>query len=234
MAAVKPMITVRGLYKEYDGRRVLENINLTVGRGETLGIVGPNGIGKTTLLRIIAGIEKPSRGEVKVNGRVGLVPQDDLLLPWKTLEDNIILGLVLHGVSRGVIEEKVKAVSRLLELGEHLHKYPKEASGGTRRKAAVARALVMDSDVLLLDEPYVGLDVKTTQSLAGVLNRLRDRGVTLVIVSHQLWELASNADRIVFMNGPPGRVDGEIDLRGLSQEERISRLLSETRRYTVG
>ncbi len=230
---MNPTISVRGLYKDYDGRRVLENINLTVGRGETLGIVGPNGIGKTTLLRIIAGIEKPSRGEVKVNGRVGLVPQDDLLLPWKTLKDNISLGLVLHGASREVIEEKVKSVSSLLELGGHLHKYPKEASGGTRRKAAVARALVMDSDVLLLDEPYVGLDVKTTQSLAGVLNRLRDRGVTLVIVSHQLWELASNADRIVFMNGPPGRVDGEIDLRGLSQEERISRLLAETRRYTV-
>ncbi len=230
---MKPTITVRGLYKDYDGRRVLENINLTVGRGETLGIVGPNGIGKTTLLRIIAGIEKPSRGEVLVNGRVGLVPQDDLLLPWKTLKDNIILGLVLHGASRVVIEEKVENVSRLLELGGHLHKYPKEASGGTRRKAAVARALVMDNDVLLLDEPYVGLDVKTTQSLASVLNRLRDRGVTLVIVSHQLWELAFNADRIVFMNGPPGRVDGEIDLRGLSQEERIGRLLAETKRYTV-
>jgi NitT/TauT family transport system ATP-binding protein len=231
---VKTSIVVQGLYKDYGGRTVLENISFTVERGETLGIVGPNGIGKTTLLRIIAGIEEPSRGKVTVNGRVGLVPQDDLLLPWKTIKDNISLGLMLHSTPRRIIEEKVKNVSSLLELDEHLHKYPKEASGGTRRKAAIARALVMDTDVLLLDEPYVGLDVKTIQSLSGVLNRLKERGVTLVIVSHQLWELASNADRIVFMNGPPGRVDGEIDLRGLSQEERVSRLLEETQRYTRG
>ncbi|MCE4606768.1 MAG: ATP-binding cassette domain-containing protein [Desulfurococcales archaeon] len=225
-------IVVRGLYKEYNSQTILDNVNLEVEKGETLGIVGPNGIGKTTLLRIIAGIEHPTRGEVNVRGKVGLVPQDDLLLPWKTIKDNIILGLILHNTPRGIIEEKLRRVASLLELEEHLSKYPKNASGGTRRKAAISRALVMDTDILLLDEPYAGLDLKITQSLAGVLNRLKERGVTLVIVSHKLWELASNADRIIFMNGPPGRVDGEIDLRGLSEEERIARLLGEARRYT--
>ncbi|MCE4614398.1 MAG: ATP-binding cassette domain-containing protein [Desulfurococcales archaeon] len=225
-------VIVNQLYKNVNGKRILEDISLTAVKGEILGIVGPNGIGKTTLLRVLAGIEKPTRGAVVIEGKVGLVPQDDLLLPWKTLYDNIAIGLQFKHIPGDVIRKKIRNVADLLDLYDHLNKYPKEASGGTRRKTAIARALVLDSDILLLDEPYAGLDVSTVQNLGDVLVELKGKGKTLIIVSHQLWELATIADRVLMMNGPPGRIVSEVRISGLDRGERISLLVNETQIYS--
>ncbi len=208
------MIEVEGLTVYKAGQPVLKNISIRMEKATITGIVGANGVGKTTLLRVIAGLEDDFEGRVKVEGSVALVPQDDLLLPWKKLWENIALPLLFKGVARGDARRKAFDVGRRLGLGEHLDKYPKEASGGTRRKAAIARALITGADILLLDEPFTGLDVETVENLAGIIRELRGEGRTLLVVSHQLWELAAVSDRVIVLRGPPGRISGDIRFGG--------------------
>ncbi len=207
-------VRVEGLYKRFGSEQVLEGVSLKVRRGEAVGIVGPNGCGKTTLLRIIAGLEEPDKGRVAVNGRLGLVPQDNLLLPWRTLRSNLELALKLSGIEGRKAEERIARVSRLLGIEEHLDKYPSKVSGGTARKTAIARALALEPDILLLDEPYTGLDVASIASLQEALQRLRrNSGISMIIVSHQLDELVEIADRIYILTHRPARVKGVVDLR---------------------
>ena len=217
------MIRIESVTKRFGGELVLNGVSVAVNRGEVVGVVGPNGCGKTTLLRIIAGIERPDEGTVEVRGRIGLVPQDDILLPWATLESNIGLGLKFRGVGGDELRRRVREVSRLLGIEEHLYKYPRQVSGGTARKASIARALVLEPDVLLLDEPYTGLDAFSISSLQTILKKLnREYGVTMLVVSHQLGELTSIADRIYVLSHKPSRVKAIIDLKSMSESERLN------------
>uniref|UniRef100_A0A7J3ZIG1 ATP-binding cassette domain-containing protein n=1 Tax=Fervidicoccus fontis TaxID=683846 RepID=A0A7J3ZIG1_9CREN len=217
------MIRVNGVTKRFGEEPVLDGIGLVVNKEEVVGIVGPNGCGKTTLLRIVAGVERPDSGTVEVGGRLGLVPQDDVLLPWATLASNIGLGLKFRGVRGEELKRRVLEVARLLGIEEHLHKYPRQVSGGTARKASIARALVLGPDVLLLDEPYTGLDAFSISSLQATLKRLnRERGITMLVVSHQLDELTSIADRIYVLSHKPSRVKAVIDLKSVSEGERLN------------
>lgn len=217
------MISVEGVVKRFGEELVLNGVSLYVGEGEVVGVVGPNGCGKTTLLRIIAGIEEPDEGRVEVTGRLGLVPQDDVLLPWATLESNIGLGLRFRGYSKSEVRVKVLRVARLLGIEGYLSKYPRQVSGGTARKASIARALVLEPDVLLLDEPYSGLDTTSIRSLQEVLKRLNESySVAMLAVSHQLGELTSIADRIYVLSHKPSRVKSVIDLGTLGPEDRLS------------
>ncbi len=207
-------VRVIDVYKSFGTEQVLGGVSLEVARGEAVGIVGPNGCGKTTLLRIIAGLEEPDRGEALVRGRLGLVPQDNLLLPWRTLRGNLELALRLAGVEGREAEERIRRVSELLGIEEHLDKYPGRVSGGTARKAAIARALALEPDILLLDEPYTGLDVASIASLQEALQKLRrGSGISMIIVSHQLDELVEIADRVYVLTHKPARVKGVVDLR---------------------
>ncbi len=198
-------IIAEEVVKNYGGERVLAGLSIRVKVGESIGIVGPNGCGKTTFLKILAGLMEPDMGRVVVRGSRAIVFQDNLLLPWMNVKDNISLGLKLKGYPPNLIEERVKAVSTLLGIEEYLEKYPSKISGGTARKAAIARALVLKPDILLLDEPYTGLDEKSIRSLKEALNRLRGK-VTMVIVSHQLDELKENIDRVYVLSHKPTRV----------------------------
>ncbi len=222
-------VRVVDLYKSFGPEQVLGGISLEVVRGEAVGIVGPNGCGKTTLLRIIAGLEEPDRGEALVRGRLGLVPQDNLLLPWRTLRGNLELALRLAGVEGREAEERIRRVSELLGIEEHLDKYPARVSGGTARKAAIARALALEPDILLLDEPYTGLDVASIASLQEALQKLRrSSGISMIIVSHQLDELVEIADRVYVLTHRPARVKGVVDLR------ETGRSVGEVYRHLVG
>ncbi len=219
------MLEVSSVYKSFS-EPVLVDVSLHLNGGEVLGIVGPNGCGKTTLLRIMAGLESPDKGSVRREGKVGIVFQEDRLLPWKTLWENVALGLKYHGIRGEELTKRVRDYSSMVGLTDSdLSLHPRKASGGTRRKAALARALVLEPEILLLDEPFTGLDVKARTSLREALNWIWDEyGLSTVIVSHQLEELLPLADRVYVLTPKPARVAEEIDLRGMDLERRLERV----------
>ena len=214
------------------GQRIIEKVSLEVGEGEAVGLVGPNGVGKTTLLKTLAGLIKPSEGRVELREKAFMVPQSDLLLPWKTLRDNI---LISHPSPHSrEAEDSLARVSRLLMLEEHLDKYPRHVSGGTRRKAAIARALLSGARLLLLDEPFTGLDVATVTVLGRHLRSLREKGYPMIVVSHQLAELSLLVDRVLIMAGKPGRIVGEVSFSKGSEAADRLQLLREALERALG
>ncbi|WP_456369261.1 ATP-binding cassette domain-containing protein [Thermococcus sp.] len=195
------LVLVRNLEKSFNGEKILGGIDLDVERGEVVGIVGPNGTGKSTLVKILVGVEKPDSGEVSVSGSLSVVYQEDYLLPWKKLYDNICLGLRFKGK-----ECKPVAIAEKLGIEGFLERYPKEVSGGTRRKAAIARALLLDFDVLILDEPFTGLDENSKETLISIIMELANSGKAVLVVSHQLEELFRVAHRVYVLGGRPATV----------------------------
>ena len=219
-------IVIKNLWKSYNGKTVLSNISIYVNRNEKIGIVGPNGAGKTTLLKIIAGLEDYDAGEVNINGRVGMVFQEDILLPWMNIYENIELGLKYQGVDDKVRRDKVYRIAELLGLTQYLDYYPNMVSGGTRRKTSIARAIVLDPDILLLDEPFTGLDLDTTNTLIKMLSIIPSKlNMTLLIVSHQFQELLQIVDRLYILGGVPSKIADEINIRDLGREEKIIKVI---------
>lgn len=214
------MIEAEDLVVAPGGRARMGPATFTVEKGSIVVIAGPNGAGKTTLLKAIAGLVGGVRGRLVVRGTPTYIPQSDMLLPWKTLLDNIILPLRVRGTPREEAVERAKRVARLLGLEEHLGKYPRHASGGTRRKASVARGLVMGADILLLDEPFSGVDVAGKAALIDMLAGLVIGGISIVLVTHDLLLASRIADRIVVLMPPPKGVVGTYDLTGLERGER--------------
>jgi NitT/TauT family transport system ATP-binding protein len=218
-------VEVRGLRKAYNGQLVLAGINMVACRGEVTAIVGPNGSGKTTLLRIIAGLDRDYEGVVRVKGRPLLVFQETLLLPWKKLRDNIALGLLYRGISRRDAYRRVEMVAEMLGFREHLDKYPWEVSGGTARKAAIARMLVLNPDILLLDEPLAGLDIKTREKLLQLLEeQAHKEGKTIIIVDHSVEHVAGHSDHLYILGGMPSKVLASVNLRGLKPQDRVAKV----------
>lgn len=214
-----PVVEIRAVthrYHSVEGEILaLEDVTLTVERGEFLSIVGPSGCGKSTLLSLVAGLLHPSEGEVLVMGRpartgdphVGYMLQHDYLFEWRTILANALLGLeVRHQVDA----ERKKRVLRLLEecgLGGFAHRYPDELSGGMRQRAALVRTLALDPDLLLLDEPFGALDYQTRLRLEDEVGRLlRERGKSAILVTHDIAEAICMSDRVVVFSSRPGRI----------------------------
>ncbi len=193
----------------------LAETTLRVCENEFLAIVGPSGCGKSTLLRLMAGLERPSGGEVsfrgqgvtRPSGRIGLVFQDYSLLPWRTLLRNIELGLEFQGLPRRQARDKALEYLELVGLAQFQDAFPHELSGGMRQRAAIARALAVEPDVLLMDEPFGALDAHTRllmqRELLGIWEKRRK---TVVFVTHSIDEAVYLSDRIVVMEKEPGRV----------------------------
>ena len=227
----------------FGGNKVeaLKNINFSVEQGEYVAIMGESGSGKTTLLNILAALDKPTGGKVILNGKdlsqikdsqistfrrdnLGFVFQDFNLLDTFTLEDNIVLPLVLSGKSYKEMDEKVKPIATQLSIYDLLKKYPYEVSGGQKQRAAVARAIITNPKLILADEPTGALDSKASDELLRMFNVINENGQTIIMVTHSV-KAASSANRVLFIK------DGEVYhqiYRGDSTDEQLYEKISNT------
>jgi ABC-type nitrate/sulfonate/bicarbonate transport system ATPase subunit len=199
---------------------VLDRLSLSVAAGELVALIGPNGCGKTTLLRILAGLDLPSAGELRLGSEPitgpsaerGLMFQDPNLFPWLTVRGNIQAGLVARGVLREQRHE-VDDFLRLVGLESFADVYPHQLSGGMAQRAALARALINRPKVLLLDEPLGALDQFTRMRMQDeVLQLWQTRGATMVLVTHDIDEAIYMSDRIALMTARPGRIERVLDV----------------------
>jgi NitT/TauT family transport system ATP-binding protein len=218
-------LTLRNIAMIYSqrGQRfvALRDVSLEVQAGEFISLVGASGCGKTTLLRIIDGLVPPTHGQVLVNGQAvtkpgpdrGFVFQQDALFPWRTVLDNIIFGLEVQGKSKREAVQRADALVRLVGLGGFERHYPHELSGGMRQRANLARALTIDPDILLMDEPFAALDAQTREIMQSELLRIwRNNRKTVLFVTHQIDEAVYLADRVVVMTTRPGQIKAVLDV----------------------
>ncbi|HTJ68431.1 MAG TPA: ABC transporter ATP-binding protein [Actinospica sp.] len=220
---------------------VLDGLDLQVREGEIAAVIGPSGSGKSTLLNILADLDKPSGGEVHVGGERGVayMPQKDLLFPWRTIEDNAILGLEVAGVKKNAAREQVAPLFEEFGLSGFEYVYPAQLSGGMRQRAALLRTVAMNRPVLLLDEPFGALDSLTrTQMQLWLAETWQRHGWTIVLVTHDIREAVFLADSVHVLSPRPAHVTRrfEIDLPrprsadtfGLPEFARLERELLDT------
>ncbi len=223
--AADVLITCRALGKSYhdirEGQRVaaLEDISLEIRRGEFVTVIGPSGCGKTTLLNILAGFERPTAGELLIDGRPidgpgadrGVVFQEYALFPWLTLRQNVEYGPRERGVAPEQAREIVDRTLKLVNLEGADHRYPHELSGGMRQRVALARVLVNDPKILLMDEPFAAVDAQTRAVLQREVARLwAETGKTILFITHSVEEAVLLGDRVIALSARPGRVNADV------------------------
>lgn len=206
------LVELKKINKSFDGRVVLNNLDLTIYNGEFLTILGPSGCGKTTTLRLIAGFETADSGDIVLNGKkinnipanqreVHTVFQSYALFPHMTVYENVAFGLKMHKVPKNEIKEKVMEVLKIVKLEEYTERKPHQLSGGQQQRVALARAIVNKPLVLLLDEPLSALDASLRKDMQKELKQLqRKLGITFVLVTHDREEALSMSDRVIVMN----------------------------------
>ena len=241
------ILEVNNVKKIYTARfgsnrvQALSDVSFSVEEGEYVAVMGESGSGKTTLLNIIAALDKPTDGEVCLNGRrfsdikeaeiakfrrehLGFVFQEFNLLDNFSIKDNILLPLVLAGRQYHEMDKRLTPVARKLGISEILSKYPYEVSGGQKQRAAVARAIITDPQLILADEPTGALDSKSSDELLALFSSINNDGQTIIMVTHSV-KAASNAGRVLFIKD--GRVFHQI-YRGASSNEQMYQKISDT------
>jgi len=189
----------------------LDDVSLSVRDGEFVSLVGPSGCGKSTLLAIVAGLDTPTQGTVRVDGQPAMVFQEAALFPWRTVVDNVSFGLQMKGVGKRERRERALDALRQVHLLRFAQSFPHELSGGMRQRAAIARALVLDPGVLLMDEPFGALDAQTRALLQTELLDVWERSrKTVLFVTHSLDEALALSDRVVLFSARPGRILGDF------------------------
>jgi NitT/TauT family transport system ATP-binding protein len=231
---VPPKVSVSGLSIAFGATRALDRVSLTVNDGEFVSIVGPSGCGKSTMLNVIAGLLPPSEGGTSVAGiegngagsRIGYMFQKDTLLPWATALDNICLPMDVKGARDW---HKARALMQLVDLTGFEAHYPRQLSGGMRKRVQLARLLAQDPEVLLMDEPFGALDAQTRLIIQEEFLKIWERQrKTVLFVTHDLQEAIALSDRVVLISARPGRVKATYAVN-LPRPRRVDEVMAHPR-----
>jgi len=222
--------------------QVLDGISLTVEPGTFVSIVGLNGSGKTSLLRVIAGLEKKFSGTVRlndrpirpVNGNIGFVTQKSGLLPWRTVLKNVMLGLEIRNVPVAQASEQARKYLESFGLADWANAYPHELSGGMRQKVAIARALITSPELVLMDEPFSALDCQNRNAMQSFLLRIwQQRRDTVIFVTHNIEEAVYMSDTIVVISTKPTKIMETVPVCLERPRERTDPEFNQVRRYVI-
>lgn len=221
-----PKVDLRNIHLRYftlEGEtEAVRDLSLSIRPGEFVAIVGQSGCGKSTLLSLIAGVLDPTEGDVLIDTRpvdgpspkCGYMLQHDHLFEWRTILDNVLLGPEIQGLDLTAARNKAEDLLNRYGLGEFMQHFPHQLSGGMRQRAALARTLCTEPEILLLDEPFSALDFQTRLALSDEVSEiLRREGKTVILVTHDISEAVSMADRVVVMSKRPGRIKAEHEIR---------------------
>jgi len=212
-------LEVKGVSKSFDGKPILEDVSITLREGELVCLLGVSGGGKTTLFNVISGLVQPDAGSVYLNGadvtgkpgRISYMLQKDLLLPYRTIQDNVALPLMLRGMKKSLARQKASELFEQFGLEGSQEKYPAQLSGGMRQRAALLRTYLFSQDVALLDEPFSALDTMTKSAIhrwyLDVMERIK---LSTLFITHDIDEAILLSDRIYLLTGQPGRIADEI------------------------
>ncbi|NBD24767.1 ABC transporter ATP-binding protein [Paenibacillus glycinis] len=222
----QPKLSIQDLAVAYQskGRRTvaLEGVNLAVKDGEFVSVVGPSGCGKSTLLKVVAGLLQPAAGAAYIDGepvngvpdQVGMVFQNDALLPWKTVAQNVRLPLAIKGLPDKAQEQEADRLLKMVGLDGFAGFYPKQLSGGMRKRVALARTFAYDPDIYLMDEPFGPLDAQTRVKIGEEFLQMWDAvGKSVLFITHDIEEAIALSDRVIVMSARPGRIKAEFDVR---------------------
>jgi len=211
-----------GITKNYNDEPVVQDISLELSEGGFISLLGPSGVGKTTLFNVLAGVEKPDAGKVFLNGeditgisgRVSYMLQKDLLLEYRTVLDNVILPLLIRREKKKTAREKAVVYFPLFGLSGYEKKYPNELSGGMRQRAALLRTCMLHNPVILLDEPFSSLDAITRRKMQIWYAEIADKmKVSTFFITHDVEEALVLSDTVYVMNGKPGQITHKIDVQ---------------------
>lgn len=236
-AAAAAVLSFHGVTKRFAVRTAtpftaVQDLSFVVAKGEFVSIVGPSGCGKSTVLNMTAGLDRPSEGRVTLSGEavtgpnkhVGFMLQKDLLLPWRSIVRNVEFGLEARALNRAERRERALRELARCRLSDFANHYPFQLSGGMRQRAALARTLAIEPDMVLLDEPFSALDAQTKLLLQRSFARtIHDSGVTALLITHDLAEAVAMSDRILVMSERPGRIVEEIALDLPHRDDPIAR-----------
>ena len=225
-AAASPKVELREVGLRYFSpeteTEALWGISLAIGAGEFVSIIGQSGCGKSTLLSLVSGILEPTGGAVLIDGipvtgaspKVGYMLQQDYLFEWRTILENAVLGAEIQGIDMEKARDRARQLLTRYGLGQFLDFLPRQLSGGMRQRVALARTLVTEPEVVLLDEPFSALDSQTRIALADeVAAELRREGKTAILVTHDIAEAVAMADRVIVLSRRPGRVKSDHPIR---------------------
>lgn len=232
----RPLVDMQNISKVFsNGTIALSGMSLTVRSGEFISLLGPSGCGKSTALRIIAGLGGASDGTIDwpsfritskglPDGDISFVFQEPTLMPWQTVFGNVYLPLRLKGISKKAARDRIMSALESVGLQDFAEAYPRELSGGMKMRVSIARALVTEPKLLLMDEPFAALDEITRQKLNDdVLELWRSTGISVVFVTHSVYESAYLANRIVVMKARPGRVHADFPLHTSLERDALYR-----------
>ena len=205
--------------KSYSGNKILQDVNIHLNDGEIISIIGPSGIGKSTLFNILSGIESPDNGKILLSekditskvGKVAYMPQRDLLLPYKNIIDNVSLPLLFNNKSKKEARKEALPLFKTFDLENSEYKYPHELSGGMKQRAALLRTYLCFKEVALLDEPFSALDAITKSKMhKWYLELMKQIMISTIFITHDIDEAIYLSDRIYILNGKPAKVTNEI------------------------